>query len=149
MFRAMMPRMNSGSAYVYSPSYAPDWPGHVFPAEKFRLVAERLGGPFLAPHPACDKDLNLVHPEEYLRHLEELTREPERGYVEFEVPVNRAVVDAFRIHTGGSILAGYTALQRGAAANLGGGFHHAFASRGEGFCLLNDLAVLIRVLQRE
>jgi acetoin utilization deacetylase AcuC-like enzyme len=47
---------------------------------------------------------------------------------------------------GGTLLAGRLALEHGCAAHLGGGFHHAFASHGEGFCLLNDVAVAARVL---
>jgi acetoin utilization deacetylase AcuC-like enzyme len=51
--------------------------------------------------------------------------------------------------TGGTIAAATAALEDGAAAHLGGGLHHAFANHGEGFCPLNDVAVAIRVLQRE
>lgn len=141
--------MTKKSRHVFHPSYAPEWPGHVFPTEKYRLVAARVGGPFLEPEPATDAELELVHPRTYLERLTRMTERPELGYAEFEVPVSRTVLDAFRIQTGGSILAARTALERGAAANLGGGFHHAFADRGEGFCLLNDLAVLIRVMRRD
>ena len=47
---------------------------------------------------------------------------------------------------GGTLLAGSLALEHGCAAHLGGGFHHAFAGHGEGFCLLNDVAVAARGL---
>lgn len=135
--------------WVYHPAFRPDWAGHVFPIEKYRLVAEALGGPFEAPAPASDDALRLVHTAEYLARLERMTAEPRLGYAEFEVPCTRATVDAFRLACGGTILAARLALQHGAAGVVGGGFHHAFADRGEGFCLLNDLAVAIRVLQRD
>ncbi len=134
---------------VYAPGYAPDWPGHVFPTEKYALVAERLGGPFETPAPATDEQLLLVHTREYLALLEKLTARPGAGYALFEVPCNRRTVDAFRLAAGGTVLAARLAVERGAAGSVGGGFHHAFADHGEGFCLLNDLAVAIRVLQKE
>jgi len=134
--------------YVHSARYRLDWPGHVFPTEKYDRVRARLGE-VLEPEPATREELLLVHTEGYLRFLEEISREPERGYSIFEVPCSPEVVEAFRWAAGGTILAGRLALGEGAAANVGGGFHHAFADRGEGFCLINDIAVAIRVLRRE
>jgi acetoin utilization deacetylase AcuC-like enzyme len=78
-----------------------------------------------------------------------MTRTPALGYHEFEIPISSSVLAAFRSMTGGTLLAARRALPHGAAVNLGGGFHHAFADRGEGFCLLNDVAVAIRALARE
>jgi acetoin utilization deacetylase AcuC-like enzyme len=52
------------------------------------------------------------------------------------------------LHTGGSILAAERALKDGACINVGGGFHHAFPDHGEGFCMINDIAVAIRVMQK-
>jgi acetoin utilization deacetylase AcuC-like enzyme len=57
--------------------------------------------------------------------------------------------DPFRLMAGGTCAAAAAALQDGGAAHLGGGLHHAFAGHGEGFCPLNDVAVAIRVLQRD
>ena len=138
--------------YTYSSRYEPDWPDHVFPMEKYRLVAEKLraaGKTLVEPEPADREQLLLVHTPEYLDRLELMTGTPELGYMEFEVPCTRTTVEAFKLAAGGSILAGRRALEDGAAGNVGGGFHHAFAGHGEGFCLINDLAVLIRVLQKE
>jgi acetoin utilization deacetylase AcuC-like enzyme len=59
------------------------------------------------------------------------------------------MVRAVWLCAGGSILAGRRALAEGVAANIGGGFHHAFPEHGEGFCVLNDVAIAIRTLQRE
>ncbi|MBI2931760.1 MAG: histone deacetylase [Planctomycetes bacterium] len=138
--------------YVYSPRYALEWGEHVFPVEKYALVAERLaqkGITLVEPPPATDAELERVHTKAYLARLRELTRTPELGYPEFEVPVTERVIETFRLATGGTILAARRALEEGAAANLSGGFHHAFADHGEGFCLINDLAVAIRQLQHE
>ena len=141
---------------VYSPDYTPEWPGHVFPVEKYRLVHERLLSEgiaaerdFLRPGPAPDALLGLVHSESYLRRLERLSETPSLGYLEFEVPVSPRVLNAFKVATSGSVLAAREALARGAAVNLGGGFHHAFADRGEGSCLLNDIAVAVLALRSE
>ncbi len=139
-------------AYAWSPKYRLDWKDHVFWVRKYELVAERLaaaGARFLEPPAATDAQLGLVHTAEYLRHLELLTQTPDLGYAEFEVPCGPDVLEAFRLSTGGTILAARKALELGAAGNVGGGFHHAFAGHGEGFCLLNDLAVAIRVVQAE
>lgn len=142
------------ASYVYSPKYELEWAEHVFPTEKYRLTAERLRREgavreFLEPAPATEEELALVHAPAYLKRLRELTKTPELGYFEFEVPVTSAVVETFVVATGGTILAARRALEEGAAANVCGGFHHAFADHGEGFCLINDLAVAVRVLQRE
>ncbi len=135
--------------YVYTPDVAPEWPGHVFPVEKYRLIMELLERPTVRPEPATDGELLLVHTRAYLDLLESLTQAPELGERLFEAPCTRRTVDAFRFAAGGTILASRLALDHRAAANVGGGFHHAFADRGEGFCLINDIAVAIRVLQKE
>ena len=140
------------AVHAYSSRYEPDWPDHVFPTEKYRLVAERLraaGKTLVEPEPATRAQLLLAHTPEYLDRLERMTEMPELGYAEFEVPCTRTTVEAFKLAAGGSILAGRRALEDGAAGNVGGGFHHAFAEHGEGFCLINDLAVMIRALQQE
>jgi acetoin utilization deacetylase AcuC-like enzyme len=59
------------------------------------------------------------------------------------------MVEAYFLAAGGTILAARQALRARVAVNLGGGFHHAFPDHGEGFCAVNDIAVAIRVLQRE
>jgi len=57
------------------------------------------------------------------------------------VPFSPELAEAMRLCCGGTLLAGRLALEHGACPHLGGGFHHAFADHGEGFCLLNDVAV--------
>ena len=66
-----------------------------------------------------------------------------------ELPLEHDIVRAYILAAGGTTLAARAALTRGAAINLGGGFHHAGPGRAEGFCYINDLAVAIRVLQHE
>ncbi len=71
-----------------------------------------------------------------------------REELDMEIPYSPQVVDAFMLHTGGSILAAERALQDGICVNVGGGFHHAFPEHGEGFCMINDFAVAIRAMQK-
>jgi acetoin utilization deacetylase AcuC-like enzyme len=59
------------------------------------------------------------------------------------------LVEAFWLSAGGSILAAERALEDGVAVNIGGGFHHAFPDHGEGFCMINDVAIAIRKLQSQ
>jgi acetoin utilization deacetylase AcuC-like enzyme len=61
-----------------------------------------------------------------------------------EIPYSKEMVEAVWLAVGGSILAAELALRDGLGFNIGGGFHHAFAGHGEGFCPLNDIAVAIR-----
>ena len=66
-----------------------------------------------------------------------------------EIPYSRDLVDAFWLAAGGSILAARQALIDGVGISIGGGFHHAFPDHGEGFCMIHDVAVAIRRLQRD
>jgi len=142
--------------FVYHPSYELKWGEHVFPVEKYRLLHDRLIAEglvaedgFLVPEPVCEADLLLVHEPGYLRRLDALAANPLAAYFEAEAPFNRDVADAVSYGTGGTILACERAAADGTAAlNLGGGFHHAFPDRGEGFCFINDVAVAIRAVQR-
>lgn len=87
-----------------------------------------------------------MHSQEYLRKLKTGTLSREE-IIRLEVPYSRELVRAARLAAGGSILAGQRALQDGWATNIGGGFHHAYADHGEGFCVLHDVAIAIRRLQ--
>jgi acetoin utilization deacetylase AcuC-like enzyme len=139
---------------VYSEKYFLPIGEHVFRADKFRLVRERLlqqraadESDFLAPQPAGESDILLVHSAHYVNKLMEggLTAREE---LQMEIPYSPEIVDAFMLHTGGSILAAERALEDGVSMNIGGGFHHAFTDHGEGFCMINDIAVAIRVMQK-
>ena len=138
---------------IYSDGYYLPIGQHVFPAEKYRLVHERLietgvAGPenFATPQPASDQDILLVHTAEYVDKLKTGTLSAKEE-LELEVPYSPELVKAFWLSAGGSILAAQHALNDGIAINIGGGFHHAFPDHGEGFCMIHDVAVAIRRMQ--
>jgi acetoin utilization deacetylase AcuC-like enzyme len=140
---------------VYHEGYEVDIGPHVFPTAKYRLILDRLLGDgtidandVLRPEPATDADVLRVHTSEYVtKILTDGLNWAER--VRLEVPFSAALRDAAWLCAGGSTLAAELALDTGVAMHLGGGFHHAFATHGEGFCLINDVAIAIRTLQRE
>lgn len=140
---------------VYSDNYFLPIGQHVFPAQKYRLVYQRLlssgiaaPSDFLEPAPATDKDILLVHTSEYVYRLQYgmLSAAEE---LQMEIPYSSELVDAFWLAAGGSILAAQKALDDGLAFTIGGGFHHAFPNHGEGFCMIHDVAVAIRRMQKD
>ena len=140
---------------IYSEAYYLPIGTHVFPATKYRGVHDRLivtgaaeAGDFLEPEPATDQDILLVHKPEYVTKLRTGTL-TQREEMEMEIPYSRDLVEAFWLMAGGSILAARRALVDKVAINVGGGFHHAHPDHGEGFCMINDVAVAIRRMQRD
>src|SRR5579863_8196893 len=140
---------------VYSDDYYLPIGAHVFPAEKYRRIHERLlqtcaaeASDFVRPQLASDQDVLLVHTAAYVQKLKTGTLSA-REELEMEVPYSPELVRAFWLAAGGSILAADYALQNRIAFNIGGGFHHAFPDHGEGFCMIHDVAVAIRRLQRD
>src|SRR5579863_6823882 len=140
---------------VYSDAYYLPIGNHVFPAEKYRRVRDRLittgiaeAQDFLEPQPATDQDILLVHKPEYVQKLKTGTLSA-REEMEMEIPYSKDLVRAFWLAAGGSILAAQHALKDRIAINIGGGFHHAFPDHGEGFCMIHDVAVAIRRMQRD
>jgi acetoin utilization deacetylase AcuC-like enzyme len=140
---------------VYHKGYDLNLGRHVFPSQKFHLIAEMLlregiaaKGDFLTPNPATDEDILRVHTAGWVRRLKTgtLTASEE---MRLEVPYSPELVEAFWLAAGGSILAAQSALRDGFGCNLGGGFHHAYPDHGEGFCALHDVAVAIRRLQSD
>jgi acetoin utilization deacetylase AcuC-like enzyme len=139
----------------YHPDYTIPLPeGHPFPMQKYRalyhcLHAEGLlsEADVVTPEEAEWTDLALVHTPEYLTMLKEGTMDPSTAR-KLGFPWSDAVLRRARLAVQGTINASMMALQDGVAANLAGGTHHAFPDRGEGFCLLHDVAIAIRVLQR-
>jgi acetoin utilization deacetylase AcuC-like enzyme len=69
--------------------------------------------------------------------------------MEMEVPYSPELVNAFWLAAGGSILAARQCMKDHISISIGGGFHHAFPDHGEGFCMIHDVAVAIRRLQRD
>jgi acetoin utilization deacetylase AcuC-like enzyme len=140
---------------IYGDGYYLPIGEHVFPAEKYRRIRERLlrskvadTNDFLEPHLANDEDILLVHTPEYVKKLTTATLSASEELA-LEVPYSSELVDAFWLAAGGSMLAARQALTDCVSVNIGGGFHHAFPDHGEGFCMINDVAVAIRRLQRD
>jgi acetoin utilization deacetylase AcuC-like enzyme len=140
---------------IYSDDYYLPIGSHVFPAEKYRLVHDQLlasamaePSDFVTPQPASDQDILLVHTPQYVQKLKTGTLSPSEE-MQMEIPYSPELVRAFWLAAGGSILAAEHALQDCVALNIGGGFHHAFPDHGEGFCMIHDVAVAVRRMQRE
>lgn len=140
---------------VYHKGYDLNLGEHVFPSQKFHLIAEMLlsegiatKDDFLTPKPATDEDILRVHAADWVRKLKSgtLTASEE---MTLEVPYSPELVEAFWLAAGGSILAAQSALRDGFGCNLGGGFHHAYPDHGEGFCAIHDVAVAIRRIQSD
>ena len=100
------------------------------------------------PAAASDDDLLRVHTREWVGKLKNGTLSASE-VMKLEVPYSPELVEAVWLAAGGSILAGQLALRDGFACNLSGGFHHAHANHGEGFCAIHDVAVAIRRLQSD
>jgi acetoin utilization deacetylase AcuC-like enzyme len=140
---------------VYHPGYDLNLGEHVFPSRKYRLIHDQLldegiaePSDFAVPQPASDDDVLRVHDSGWVHRLKTGTLSEEE-ILRLEIPYSRAMVEGFWLATGGSILAARNAMRSRIGFNIGGGFHHAFAGHGEGFCAIHDVAVAIRALQHE
>lgn len=136
-------------AIVWSDAYEVDIGAHVYPTEKYRLVRERLlelgavaEEDFVEPPPATREELLRAHDPEWIEKVERGTLSA-REVFRLEVPFSEPLRLAMLLACGGTTLALRRAVDDGIAVHLGGGFHHAFADHGEGFCLLNDVAVAV------
>jgi acetoin utilization deacetylase AcuC-like enzyme len=125
---------------------------HVFPTTKYRRVRALLlergdvsEGAFVEPEPVTGEDLARVHTAEYLGKIAEgdFSEAEERM---LEVPFSDDLAEVMKLCCGGTLLAARLSLEGGACPHVGGGFHHAFPDHGEGFCLLNDVAVAAAAL---
>jgi acetoin utilization deacetylase AcuC-like enzyme len=129
--------------------------GHRFSVAKYAMLrdgvvaegivpAERV----LDPEGATDEMLGLVHTAEYLHRF--ITGTMDAAEIrKLGFPWSPALVERSRRAVGGTLAAARHALTHGIAMNLAGGTHHAFADHGEGFCVFNDIAIAIRLLQRD
>ncbi|HYH47062.1 MAG TPA: hypothetical protein VEG34_15375, partial [Thermoanaerobaculia bacterium] len=157
------------ATFVYSPAYQLELPGVAADARRGErilaalaqagLLQSRRRRQLLEPTPATWQQLRRVHSDEYLESLGQpgaLTRALGQDLPD---PYPDHIVELQRLMTGGTIAAVRAALgeppgsraSRGSrpsvGINLGGGFHHAFAGRGERFCLVNDVAVAVAELR--
>ncbi|MBX7245124.1 MAG: histone deacetylase [Candidatus Sumerlaeaceae bacterium] len=142
--------------YIYSENYRVNIGAHVFPTAKYSLIRQRLlnddiaaPADFVEPEPATTEELRLVHTQEFLDDLTNCRWTSRTRHS--ELPLTDEIVRAYVTAAGGSILAARLALTTPdrICVHIGGGFHHAFADRAEGFCYLNDIAIAIRQMQRE
>jgi acetoin utilization deacetylase AcuC-like enzyme len=140
---------------VYHEGYDLRLGQHVFQSQKFGMVrdlvlAEHIAEPadILAPEPATDEDILLVHTREWVDKLKQDTLSASER-MRLEIPYSEPAVRGFWLAAGGSILAARCALKDGFGFNIGGGFHHAFPGHGEGFCMIHDVAIAIRRLQSD
>ncbi len=138
---------------AFSPIYAHPLPkNHRFPMAKYELLPQQLlyegtvqKENFFTPKPLAEQYILHTHCADYWHKLQnlELTRQEERrtGF-----PLSAELVEREITIAQGTIDAALFALQYGVAMNIAGGTHHAFTNRGEGFCLLNDIAIAANYL---
>ena len=140
---------------VYSDEYVVDIGTHVFPVAKYPMVVDELvhtcgvsRDEFIKPTPPTREQLLRVHTPEYLDDLTHIRWTPRTATS--ELPLTQEIVHAYLLAAGGTLVAAREAVERrGFGIHIGGGFHHTFEDHAEGFCYVNDIAVAIRVLQKE
>lgn len=133
---------------AYHPIYNHPLPkNHRFPMEKYELLPQQLiyegtasKANFFEPTPLDEKEIINTHDKNYWQKLKNLqlsrTEERKTGF-----PLSKQLIEREITIANGSIIAAKFALKDGVAFNIAGGTHHAFTNRGEGFCLLNDIAL--------
>lgn len=138
---------------AWSPVYShPLPPGHRFPMDKYTLLPEQLlyegtvtNENFFAPAPLDEKYIVNTHTPDYWRRLSTLQLTPKEirrtGF-----PLSAGLVHREIVIANGTVQAAHFALEYGVAMNIAGGTHHAFTEHGEGFCLLNDMAIAANYL---
>jgi acetoin utilization deacetylase AcuC-like enzyme len=141
---------------AWSESYVlPLPPNHRFPMSKYEVLPQQLlhegtihTANIFHPQPIPEADILLTHDRDYWQRLSNLNLTPQEmrrtGF-----PLSHELVYRERMITSGTWQCARYALQFGVAMNIAGGTHHAFTNRGEGFCLLNDIAVAANLLLRE
>lgn len=128
-------------------------PGHRFPMPKYELLRNRveaeLDGIRLTEAPgAQDGELALVHTPGYIEAVVQGSLPP-AALREIGFPWSERMVERSRRSVGATVAAARAALAEGVACHLAGGTHHAYADKGSGFCVFNDVAVAARLMQAE
>ncbi|MBX2957097.1 MAG: histone deacetylase [Cyclobacteriaceae bacterium] len=133
---------------AWAPSYVlPLPPNHRFPMSKYDVLPQQLlyegtvkPGNFFAPEPVEEKWILRTHDDAYWNKLASQSLSPQEirrtGF-----PLSRELVQREVTIMQGTLQCTHYALQYGVAMNIAGGTHHAFTNKGEGFCLLNDIAI--------
>ena len=127
--------------------------GHRFPMVKYSMLRERVArdgicgpGELSTPRAVTDQEILRSHAPDYLKRVVSGTlTQKEMRRIGF--PWSERMVERSRRASGGTLSACLAALDRGVAANLAGGTHHAFSDRGEGYCVFNDSAIAARAVQ--
>lgn len=138
---------------AYDPVYAHPLPeGHRFPMEKYELIPTQLlregvitEAQILAPYPLEEEIILQTHSLHYWRQLQQQTL-TDKEQRRIGLPQSPALTLRETVICRGTVDCALHALQYGVALNVAGGTHHAFADRGEGFCLLNDFAIAANYL---
>ena len=138
----------------YTDSFSISLPdNHSFPITKYSLLRKRIidsnqfsPQDLCLPHAATDMQIIRAHDPVYLRRLQkgQLTEQEVRR---IGLPWSLELIERARRSVGATIEACFAALAAGVALHLGGGTHHAFGDRGQGFCVLNDSVIAARILQ--
>lgn len=103
---------------------------------------------FVFSEPALEEDILRVHTTKYFKKLK-TGKLSHSEILALELPYAPEVLDFAALHVGGTIKAAEQALRDGISVHVGGGFHHAFSDHGEGFCVLNDVAISLEKLVKE
>ena len=147
--------MPSSLPIVHHPGYVAALPqGHRFPMRKFGVLADHLRAKGLVPDgfhepgEAPDGWLTLAHDRAYVDAVTHGAVPPAVAR-QIGLPMSAQVGRRGRLATAGTVLTGRLALEHGLAANTAGGSHHARFEHGAGFCVFNDVAVAVRVLQAD
>lgn len=141
---------------AYSPIYQHPLPeGHRFPMDKYELIPKQLLHEgvvdlqqFFEPTEALTDDILLTHTPEYLQNLESLNLDPQH-IRRIGFPLSTQLIQREKILLQGTLDCARYAMNYGVSMNIAGGTHHAFSNKGEGFCLMNDMAFAANVLLKE
>lgn len=148
--------MNNALRIAFDPVYAHPLPeGHRFPMLKYELIPQQLlyegtiaESSLFSPAPCPEEIVLWTHDRSYVDKLRrQALSAKEQRHIGF--PQSPELTEREFIITQGTIDCCHYAMQHGVALNVAGGTHHAFADRGEGFCLLNDMAVASNYLLRK
>lgn len=140
----------------HSDRFVPQLPqGHRFPIEKYQLIREQLlyegtvepdflfeSSPIAEPH------ILAVHDPAYWYAIRDLNL-ASRAIRKIGFPQSATLVDRSRRSVNGTFEAALQALKIGIGMNIAGGTHHAYRDRGEGFCILNDIAISAQYVLNE
>jgi acetoin utilization deacetylase AcuC-like enzyme len=133
---------------AWSPEYVlPLPPGHRFPMSKYEMLPQQLlyegtlrEDNFFRPDPVNEDWITRTHDQSYWQKLKNLSlTAQEMRRIGFPLTLELVQREITIVH--GTMMCAEFALQHGVAMNIAGGTHHAFANKGEGFCLLNDIAM--------